>query len=177
MRILASLALSLVLFGPGAARAASPMRLTSPVIGADGRIPQAHSNYGANRSPPLAWTPVAGARGYAIILDDPDAPGARPFVHWLIWNIPGNVAAQPAGLPAASRLASPPGAVQGRNDADGIGYFGPRPPSGLHHYRFHLFALDAQLTLAPGSDRGALSAAMNGHVLGAGDLIGTFSAP
>jgi len=177
MRVMACLMLVFALMGPAPARAMGAMRLTSPAIGTDARIPQAQSNYGANRSPPLAWTPVAGARSYAIILDDPDASDPQPFLHWLIWNIPGNVTALPQGLPAVARLADPPGAIQGRNGRDEIGYFGPRPPSGVHHYHFHIFALDAPLWVAPGADRAALSAAMNGHVLAAGELVATFPAP
>jgi Raf kinase inhibitor-like YbhB/YbcL family protein len=176
MRVLTCLAVGLVI-GAGVARASGALRVTSPVIGADGRIPEAQSSYGANRSPPLAWTAIAAARSYAIILDDPDAPGSPPFVHWLIWNIPGAVTALPAGLPMASRLAEPAGAAQGRNDADAVGYFGPRPPSGVHHYHFKVFALDALLSVAPGADRGALSAAMNGHVVAVGELVATFAAP
>ena len=83
----------------------------------------------------------------------------------------------PEGLPAAARLANPGGAEQGRNEHDDIGYWGPHPPSGVHHYHFHIFALDAPLNLSPGARRDALSAAMNGHVLGAGELIATFAAP
>ncbi len=160
-----------------AAAAPGPIRLTSPVIAAEGRIPLAQSNYGANRSPALTWTAVAGARGYAVILDDPDAPGPRPFVHWLIWNIPGAATSLPGGLPTAGRLAEPPGAVQGRNGADGIGYFGPRPPSGVHHYRFRILALDTLLGVPPGSDMAALSAAMSGHVIAAGGFTATYPAP
>ena len=160
-----------------AATMPTTIRLTSPVIAAEGRIPLAQSNYGANRSPPLTWTAVAGARSYVVILDDPDAPGPRPFVHWLIWNIPGAATSLPGGLPGAGRLADPPGAVQGRNDADEIGYFGPRPPSGVHHYRFRILALDTLLAAPPGSDRGTLSGAMSGHVLAAGGFSATYPAP
>jgi Raf kinase inhibitor-like YbhB/YbcL family protein len=177
MRMIVRLILAFALAGHAEARAVSVMRLTSPAIGADGRIPAALSSYGADRSPPLAWTPVAGARSYAIILDDPDASDPRPFVHWLIWNIPGSVATLPEGLPPSARLATPTGAVQGRNEHDGVGYWGPHPPSGVHHYHLRVFALDAPLWLAPGADRDALSAAMNGHLLGAGELIASFAAP
>jgi len=153
------------------------MRLTSSAIGADGRIAARQSAYGRNLSPPLAWTRVAGARSYAVILEDPDAPGAHPFVHWLIWNIPGAATSLPEGLPTSVRLPAPAGAVQGANEAGGTGYFGPKPPSGVHHYRFLIFALDSALGLAPGAGRDALSTAMNGHVIAQGELAGTFAAP
>jgi len=178
MRFALTLIVAFCLAGCGPSKSgAAAMRLTSSAIGADGRIAARQSAYGQNRSPPLAWTSVAGAKAYAIILEDPDAPGARPFVHWTIWNIPGNVTALPEGLPTAGRLPAPSGAVQGANDAGGTGYYGPRPPSGVHHYRFEIFALGAALTLAPGATREALAGALRGHVLATGELKGTFAAP
>jgi Raf kinase inhibitor-like YbhB/YbcL family protein len=170
MRVLACLVACLTLAVVVTAHAAATVRITSSAIGADGRIAKAQSNYGANISPPLAWAPIPGAKSYAIILEDPDAGGPRPFVHWLVWNIPATVTTLAAGQVA-------PGAVQGRNDHDAVGYFGPRPPSGVHHYHLHIFALNAPLDLAPGADRQALSAAMNDHVMAVGDLVGTFAAP
>ena len=178
MRIALSLILAFCLVGCGPTRsAAAAIRLTSSVIGADGRIAARQSGYGRNLSPPLSWTAVAGAKSYAVILEDPDAPGARPFVHWLIWNIPATVTSLPEGLPTSVRLPAPSGAVQGANEAGGSGYFGPKPPSGVHHYRFQVFALDAPLNLPGGAGRSALSAAMNGHVIARGELAATFAAP
>ena len=178
MRLALTLIVAFCLAGCAPAKsAAAAMRLTSSAIGADGRIAARQSAYGQTRSPPLSWTGEAGARAYAIILEDPDAPGARPFVHWTIWNIPGNVTALPEGLPTATRLQAPSGAAQGANDAGGTGYFGPKPPSGVHHYRFEIFALGAALTLAPGATREALAGALRGRVLASGELKGSFAAP
>ena len=178
MRIAVALVVALCLVGCAPAQSAAvAMRLTSSAIGADGRIAARQSAYGRNLSPPLAWTRVAGAKSYAVILEDPDAPGAHPFVHWLIWNIPGALTVLPDGLSASARPPSPVGAVQGDNDAGGTGYFGPKPPSGVHHYRFQIFALDAPLDLPGGAGRRALSDAMNGHVIARGELAATFAAP
>ena len=177
MRIALALIVALCLAGCGRAQNAAVMRLTSTAVGADGAIAARQSAYGQNLSPPLAWTRVAGAKSYAVILEDPDAPGAHPFVHWLIWNIPGDATSLPEGLPTSVRLQTPSGATQGANEADGTGYFGPKPPSGVHHYRFQIFALESALALAPGAGRGALSTAMNGHVIAQGELAGTFAAP
>ena len=41
-------------------------------------------------------------------------------------------------------------ATQGRNDFGEVGYGGPKPPSGEHHYRFQAYALDTVLALARG---------------------------
>src|SRR5207253_11120846 len=146
-------------------------------LGADGSMDLRHAAYGNNLSPPLRWTPVEGAGSYALILEDPDAPRERPFVHWMIWNIPGTAASLPEGLPNAEHLVTPQNAVQGKNESGSWGYFGPRPPQGhgVHHYHFQLFALDGPLTLKPGeTDLRTLVDAMKGRVLADGERVGTF---
>lgn len=57
-----------------------------------------------------------------------------------------------------------------------MGYLGPRPPVGdpPHHYHFQIFALDTLLDVPPGSERDVLLEAMSGHVLAAGEFIGTY---
>jgi Raf kinase inhibitor-like YbhB/YbcL family protein len=166
MLALLALALILTFSGMPPAKAADrTIRLTSPGFAAGGAIPRRYSADGGNHTPPLAWTKLSGARAYAVVLRDPDAPSGT-FTHWLIWNIPGS----------ASSLAEDggAGAVLGLNDTGAIGYFGPQPPSGLHHYHFQIFALDAPLPLAAGADLTHLNAAMRGHILARGELVGTF---
>jgi hypothetical protein len=155
------------------------LELLSDAIDTGGAIDARFTAYGDNRSPPLRWTRVAGAGAYAIILEDPDAPMEKPFVHWLIWNIPGSVDSLPEGLPNADRLVTPQGAIQGKNDNGSFGYFGPRPPAGtgVHHYHFQVFALDGPLALKSDADIRALVDAMKGRVLADSELIGTSAAP
>ena len=142
----------------------------SAAIGPDGHIAARNTAYGQNQSVSLHWPAVAGARAWAIILEDPDAPGSTPFVHWLVWNIP-------AGVTRLAEGALPPGAVQGRNGHDGVGYWGPHPPSGVHRYHIEVFALDAPLPLSAGADRDALAAALRGHVIAKGEILGLVAAP
>jgi Raf kinase inhibitor-like YbhB/YbcL family protein len=155
------------------------IEMVSDALGADGSIDLRHSSYGDNLSPPLRWTPVEGAGAYAIILEDPDAPRATPFVHWMIWNIPGQSTSLPEGIPNNRDLASPQGAVQAKNDNGAYGYYGPHPPAGhgVHHYHFQIFALDGPLTISPDIDLRTLIDAMKGRVLADGELVGTFEAP
>lgn len=177
MRPAPALALTVLATLVAAGARGAPFDVGSPAI-ADGRIGERYSAYGANESPAVSWSGVpAGARSFAVIFDDPDAHGPASFVHWLVWNIPAAVRALPAGLPASASLANPPGAAQGRNGTGGIGYFGPRPPSGVHHYHLRVFALDQPLAIPPGSDRTALGQAMGGHVLASGEVVGTYAAP
>jgi len=155
-------------------RATATIAVTSPAFAAGAAIPLRHSAYGDGVSPALRWSGLpAGTRSLALMMEDPDATSARPFVHWLAWNIDPAAGSLPEGVaPDASGL------VQGRNNRRSNGYFGPRPPgSRPHHYHFQLFALDAPLNLPAGADREALLAAMNGHVLAQGDLVGLFGKP
>jgi Raf kinase inhibitor-like YbhB/YbcL family protein len=156
------------------ASAPAPMRVHIPT--ADGRLPRRHSEYYEGVSPRLAWTAVKGARSYVVIMEDPDAKPITPFVHWLAWNIPANYRHLPEGLQEQERLLDPEGVLQGRTSRGSVGYFGPRPPVGdpPHHYHFQVFALDTMLNVPPGAERDVLLAAMSGHVLAAGETVGTY---
>jgi Raf kinase inhibitor-like YbhB/YbcL family protein len=155
-------------------RAPATVEVRSAAFEPGGTIPLRHSAYGDGVSPALSWAVLPdGTRSLALMMEDPDATSQRPFVHWLAWNI------DPASGGLAEGIAAEaPGLVQGRNGRGANGYFGPRPPGGRpHHYHFQLFALDAPLDLAAGADREALLAAMQGHVLAKGTLVGIFGRP
>lgn len=146
-------------------------------------IPERNSAYGENISPELSWSGVPGeARTLALVVRDPDAPSPSPFVHWVVYNIPGDAEGLPEGLPNNPILRSPEeiaGTIQGSTDAKKPGYFGPRPPAGhgVHHYIFTLYAVDAgsdELGLEQGLDEGGLVSAIEGHVLAEGELTGLY---
>ncbi|HEY2178370.1 MAG TPA: hypothetical protein VGH15_07295, partial [Caulobacteraceae bacterium] len=92
-----SVAKTLVLAEVG--RPAASLAVHSAAIGPAGAIAAANSAYGANRSLPVNWSAAPAARAYALVLEDPDAPGAAPFVHWLVWNIPAGVTHLAEGAP------------------------------------------------------------------------------
>lgn len=150
--------------------------VVSPDFPAEGEIPAGFSAYGKNVSPSLNWTDVPEkAKSLALIVEDPDAPGAKPFVHWLVANLPvkPNLLAQ--NQPQTDTLKERSG-IQGRNGMKSLGYFGPKPPSGTHHYHFKIYALDSTLDLPKGFDREQLEAAMKGHKVAEGEIVGTFTA-
>ena len=152
--------------------------LRSTAFDAQARVPQRHTGDGVDLSPPLTWTPApAGTRELALVVDDPDAPTAEPWVHWLLYKIPPQTTSLEEGIPTTRSLSQPPGAVQGQNSWRTVGYRGPAPPPGhgTHHYHFKLYALDAPLTLEPGLDKRKLLAAMEGHVVAEAELVGTYS--
>ena len=155
------------------------MVLTTPSLDRDGHLEDRHSAYHENRSPPLVWTPVENVAAYAIVVEDPDAPREHPFVHWMIWNIPGEATSLPEGLAAEPSLGAIGGATQGVNGNGTVGWFGPRPPPGhgLHRYHFQIFALAQPLTLRPDTPLETLVNALKGDTLANGLLVATYEAP
>ncbi|MEI7036584.1 YbhB/YbcL family Raf kinase inhibitor-like protein [Fulvimonas yonginensis] len=159
--------------------AGGEIEVSSPQICAGTAIPARHTAYGGGISPRLRWNPVDGARSYALLVEDPDAPQPRPFVHWLAWNIPPGVHELPEGVAQTARPEAVQGMCQGLNGRGQAGYFGPRPPRGddPHRYHFQVFALDRTLALPDDAERTDLLTAMHGHVLAKGRLVATSQAP
>jgi Raf kinase inhibitor-like YbhB/YbcL family protein len=152
--------------------------VTSTALRPDGRLKDRYSAYHENISPPLSWTAAPGARAWAVIVEDPDAPQEHPFIHWMIWNIPGEALGLPEGLPTTAVVA-PQGAIQGRNGQQGLGYFGPRPPvgHGLHRYYFQVFALDDTIDMGPETPLSDLLNALKARTLASGEMVATYEAP
>jgi Raf kinase inhibitor-like YbhB/YbcL family protein len=154
---------AIVSFAAGGAK----MKITSSAFQEGASIPSQFSCDGADSSPPLQIAEVpSGAKSLALIVDDPDAPSGL-FTHWMVWNI----------SPQTSTVAegSAPKGVHGANDFGKSGYGGPCPPSGTHRYYFKIFALDRELDLPSGAKRSQLDAAMKGHVVAQGELMGRYS--
>jgi hypothetical protein len=143
------------------------MKITSSAFQQGGNIPSKFSCDGPNSSPPLQISDVPPeAKSLVLIVDDPDAPSGL-FTHWAVWNISPQTATIGEG--------NTPEGVQGTNDFGKSGYGGPCPPSGTHRYYFKVFALDRELDLPVGAKRSQLDAAMKGHVIAQGELMGRYS--
>ena len=154
------------------------MKLESSAFRHGEVVPRRFTADGRNVSPALAWSGIPkNARELALIVDDPDAPGREPWVHWVVYKIPTSTAGLPEGVPSGPTPPEPVGAFQGRNSWGQLGYGGPAPPKGhgVHHYHFKLFALDAPLEVFYGLNQAQLSDAMRGHVLEQTELAGTYS--
>jgi len=172
-----------VLF-PGSARTAAqsaPQKIVveSPTLKANQTIPRDYTADGRNVSPPLTWSGVpAAAKELAVVLEDPDAGNPPPFVHWVMYKIPPAAKGVPEGIsidPAAPMPGEIAGAIQGVSGFRRPIYRGPAPPPGkVHHYHFVVYALDADLGLKPGLTRADLLAAIQGHVIGQGELIALY---
>ena len=150
--------------------------LGSAAFGNGATIPEKYTCDGPDVSPAFAWTGAPpNAKTFALIADDPDAPGGV-WVHWVLYNLPAKATALPEALSKMDTPIEIPGALQGKNDFGRNGYGGPCPPPGKpHRYVFKLYALDAPLPLKAGARKSDVERAMEGHVLGSAQLIGTYA--
>jgi hypothetical protein len=146
----------------------TPMRITSSAFQEGETIPTRYTCDGDDDSPDLQWSNVpASTQSFAMIMDDPDAPGTT-WTHWVLFDI----------SPEARGIEEEGSAgMVGSNNAKKVGYSGPCPPSGHgpHRYFFTLYALDIpSLNLSEGAAREEVQAAMEDHVLAEAQVMGRY---
>ena len=148
--------------------AAASISIASPAFQSGAEIPAKFTCNGANVNPELKISGVPNqATSLVLIVDDPDAPRGL-FTHWIVWNLDLKTT-------DIAENSAPADGIQGTNDFGKRNYGGPCPPSGTHRYFFKVFALDTKLELKPSARRAELDAAMKGHVLAQGELMGRYS--
>lgn len=149
------------------------MTFTSPAFQEGETIPSKYTCSEEDVSPPLQWdSPPKETRTFALIMDDPDAP-AGTWVHWVLFNIPGDRRSLPEAFPPEESF--PTGEVHGINGFERIGYGGPCPPPGTpHRYYFKLYALDTALVEQPGATKADVLVACKNHILAEAQLMGRF---
>lgn len=152
------------------------IELTSTGFSDGGDIPGEHTCYGLDRSPPVSWSSVPeGTLSLALIVDERDE-GHR--VHWVIYDLPPDARELPGKISFTQETLLG-GGKQGRNDFRRMGWAGPCPdPGGKNEgsYLFNIYALDTVLGIEVegGARRTDVIRAMEGHVIGYGQLMGKF---
>jgi Raf kinase inhibitor-like YbhB/YbcL family protein len=144
-------------------------RLTSSAFKDNEAIPAVYTCDGVDAIPPLT---ISGAPDnvvtLALTVTDVDGPGGD-FVHWVVWDIPPTSTDTPGGT-------VPAGGQEALTSQDTIGYVGPCPSSGEHHYVFELYALDTDITIVTlENGKAELLQAMQGHILDQTKLTGTYT--
>src|SRR5947207_2304083 len=91
------------------------LRISSLAFDNDEDIPSKYTCEGENINPSIVINEMPEeAKSFALIMDDPDAPGGT-FCHWLVWNVP------PAEMIKENKV---PG-IEGKNSFGKIRYSGP----------------------------------------------------
>lgn len=168
-RAVIPLAMALAAFG---GQSLAAMTLSSPDIAPGATIAQPHIYPrcgGQNISPQLAWSGApAGTRSLVLTMIDLDVKPAL-WSHWIVVDLPPTV----NGLPRAARpLPSPARAIAG-NFGDAA-YDGPCPPkgSGVHRYRFTIWAMPTATTaIAPNANASAVAASLARRALGSASFV------
>lgn len=148
----------------------APFAMSSPAFADNTPIPAEFSCNGRNVPPPLRWENVpAGTESLALVVDDPDAVGGL-YIHWIVTAIP----------PATTEIVDgvlPPGAQVGLNSGGRAAYLGPCPPAGtgVHHYRFQLYAIGKPLAATPTTPAADAARAIAEAAIADVRVIGLFS--
>lgn len=149
------------------------MRLRSSTFADGSAIPRRFTCDGEDISPPLDWSDgPAGTKSFALLCDDPDAPGGT-WHHWAAYDI----TASQTGLPLdAGNNAAKLHFKQAINDFHKPGYGGPCPPRGApHHYHFRLLALSVeQLSVPAQASCRAVESEARKHSLAEATLVGIY---
>lgn len=149
------------------------LTLESDAFGDGELIPLRHTCEGDEASPELLidGTP-AGTESLALIMEDPDVPkelSDKPFVHWVLYNIPPDT----DRIPEGDSTGTP-----GLNGAGEPGYIGPCPPlqyePAEHRYVFTLYALSSEVDLPRGATKEEVLAAIQPLILEETELVGRY---
>jgi len=158
------------------AKGNAKLTVTTPAFKNMTDIPFENTQYQGNKFPGLEWTAgPAGTKSYVVIMQDTDVlRNGAPLLHWSMVDIPATMTKLPAGMTDA-----PAGTMHGPNMRGTMQpYMGPRTPAGpKHRYHIQVFALDTSVGNESMQSYDAMLAAMKGHVLASGEVIGLGSAP
>jgi Raf kinase inhibitor-like YbhB/YbcL family protein len=157
---------------------ARSVQIGSDAFEDNGDIPIEFSCKGEGISPPLRWSSVPeDTRSLVLLVTDDELPTPRlglfKIVHWVLYNIPRDVAELPANATEAD--ISELGIVAGRNWSRETNFYPPCPLYGRHRYVFRIYALDTDTIQPETNDRQGILKAMQGHVLAYGELSGFYA--
>ena len=153
------------------AKAGAALTVTTPAFKTGQDMPYENTQYRGNIFPGLAWTKgPASTQSYVVVVQGTlGGPTSGTSIHLTLFNIPAAVTRLDAGM-----TQPPAGATYGPN-VHGINtaYAGPHTHGPeKHDYHLQVLALDTTLPNDPKITYEAMEAAMTGHVLASGEVVG-----
>ncbi|MDH6109031.1 Raf kinase inhibitor-like YbhB/YbcL family protein [Kitasatospora sp. MAP12-15] len=143
-----------------------------------GTLSQAQVLAGGDLSPQLRWEGFpAETRSFAVTCFDPDAPTGCGWWHWVLFDLPADVTALPAGVGSGDFPGLPAGAIHARNDYGSKNFGGAAPPAGHgpHRYAFTVHALSVdKLGLDADTSPAAVSGTLGFLAVGRASIIATY---
>lgn len=150
------------------------MNIVCPYFKSNEKIPLKYTSDGENINPLLIVRDIPKeTKTIAIVVDDPDSVPICGFVwiHWVVFNIETD-SKRELIIPEKSKIGT-----KGLNSYGKLNYMGPSPPkgSGIHHYRFKVYALSKKINLKEGANLSDLEREMKGFIIERGELVGLYS--
>jgi len=152
------------------------IEVSSPAFAYNETIPLRYTADGEGISPPLEWRCVpSDAQAVVLLIEDADSPTPQPFVHAIVWDLPGADGVLPEGALPSNRR-EPDADAMGKNSYLTPTYVPPDPPPGhgAHRYVVQILALDIAPRFDRPPGRSTLLSHIRGHVIAKGLLIGRY---
>jgi Raf kinase inhibitor-like YbhB/YbcL family protein len=154
---------------------AKTVAVSSRSFAAKDAIPSAFTCQERGISPHIQWDHVpAGTQSYVLTMVDWDAPTPllplNDFTHWILYNIPEQ--RREVSESASNDELRKENIDVGHNSSGSTGYAPPCPPLGKHLYKVRVYAIDIPQIRPSIADRSAIQNAMQGHILGFGEIVG-----
>src|SRR5688500_441641 len=112
------------------------IEVSSPAFDYNSMMPLRYTADGEGISPPIEWRGVPmDAQGIVLLIEDADSPTPQPFVHAIVWDLPGADGSLPAGALPTQRYDADPEAM-GRDFYFTPTSSPPDPPPGPRAHRY-----------------------------------------
>lgn len=155
--------------------------VTSPSFVNGQSMPVKFTMDGDNLFPGIAWKNLPiNTESILLVIEDPDIPKDKPFIHGIVYNIPPDIESLPIQAftkeGAIDSNFETVGIKCGGNSIGQAKYMSPSPPPGHgpHHYFFQVFALDRKLEFGDMPKLPDIKEAIAYHVLAYGETIGIY---
>jgi Raf kinase inhibitor-like YbhB/YbcL family protein len=125
----------------------------------------------------LRWRGVPdGAAAVVLVVEDPDSPGAAPFIHALAVKTPGKDDDLIPGALTREGAANEEGLLFGINSRAQASWTPPDPPAGHgpHRYVFQIFAIDQRPEFDAAPDKHQIVGLLRAHALAKGCVTGIY---
>lgn len=146
---------------------AGTLKLALPFMDVRNKLPREHTCFHRNISPAMTWAGAPDETQSFVVFMEKRQPGAKPFVNWILFDIPGSATGLEGARAKVPALAG--GIKHASSDHDNVGYNGPCESRGPFNYAIRVFALDTVLEREPGIHKHDLIRAMNGHIIDAAE--------
>jgi para-nitrobenzyl esterase len=136
--------------------------------GAD--MPYENTQYRGNIFPGMNWTPgPAGTKSYVVVMQGILPKGDMTSIHFTLFNVPAKTTSLPVGL-----TTPPDGSTYGVTvHGDNNPYTGPHTHTPVRQpYHLQVLALDTVIDSDAKASFPMMEAAMDGHVLASGEVVG-----